>query len=82
MARTLSADWQRVYAHPIYYLETFIDPQRFRGTCYRAANWKVLGVTTGRGKDDRAHKANRPIKEVLGYPLVKDFRQRLSLLAA
>jgi Domain of unknown function (DUF4338) len=80
MARTLSADWQRVYAHPIYYLETFIDPQRFRGTCYRAANWKVLGVTTGRGKDDRAHKANRPIKEVLGYPLVKDFRHRLSRL--
>src|SRR5450631_1016996 len=63
-----------------FYLETFIDPQRFRGTCYRAANWKVLGVTTGRGKDDRAHKANRPIKEVLGYPLVKDFRQRLSRL--
>jgi hypothetical protein len=82
MARTLSSDWQRLYGHPIYYLETFIDPQRFRGTCYRAANWKVLGVTTGRGKDDRAHKANRPIKEVLGYPLVKDFRQRLSLLAA
>jgi hypothetical protein len=80
MARMLSADWQRVYAHPIYYLETFIDPQRFRGTCYRAANWKVLGVRTGRGKDDRAHKANRPIKEVLGYPLVKDFRERLSQL--
>jgi hypothetical protein len=80
MARMLSADWQRVYAHPIYYLETFIDPQRFRGTCYRAANWKVLGVTTGRGKDDLTHKANRPIKEVLGYPLVKDFRQRLSRL--
>jgi len=78
MARTLSADWQRVYGHPIYYLETFIDPQRFRGTCYRAANWKVLGVTTGRGKDDLAHKANRPIKEVLGYPLVKDFRQLLA----
>jgi hypothetical protein len=80
MARMLSADWQRVYAHPIYYLETFIDPQRFRGTCYRAANWKVLGVTTGRGKDDLTHKANRPIKEVLGYPLVKDFRERLSQL--
>jgi hypothetical protein len=54
MAQTLSADWQRVYAHPIYYLETFIDPQRFAGTCYRAANWRVLGVTTGRGKDDLA----------------------------
>ena len=82
MARTLSGDWQRVYGHPIYFLESFIDPQRFRGTCYLAANWKVLGVTTGRGKDDQTHKANRPIKEVLGYPLIKDFRQRLSLLAA
>ena len=82
MARTLSADWQRVYAHPIYFVETFIDPQRFAGTCYRAANWTVLGQTTGRGKDDLAHKANRSIKEVLGYPLIKDFRKRLSQLAA
>lgn len=80
MARTLCADWQRLYAHPIYFVETFIDPQRFRGTCYRAANWIPIGVTTGRGKDDHTHRANRPIKEVLGYPLVKDFRQRLSRL--
>jgi hypothetical protein len=82
MARRLSADWQALYAHPIYFIETFIDPQRFRGTCYRAANWKVLGQTTGRGKDDQAHKANRSIKQVLGYPLVKDFRQRLSQVHA
>jgi hypothetical protein len=82
MARRLSADWQALYAHPIYFIETFIDPQRFRGTCYRAANWKVLGETTGRGKDDQAHKANRSIKQVLGYPLVKDFRQRLSQVHA
>ena len=74
----LSADWQAVYAHPIYFVETFIDPQRFRGTCYRAANWTLLGHTTGRGKDDQAHRANRSIKQVLGYALVKDFRQRLS----
>ena len=80
MGRTLSVDWQRVYAHPIYFVETFIDPQRFAGTCYRAANWTVLGQTTGRGKDDQAHKANRSIKQVLGYPLVKDFRKRLSQL--
>ena len=51
MARVLSADWQRLYGHPIYFLETFVDPQRFRGTCYRAANWVHLGRTTGRGKD-------------------------------
>ena len=82
MARVVSADWQRLYGHPIYWLETFIDPQRFAGTCYRAANWIELGVTTGRGKDDLTHRANRSIKQVLGYALVKDFRQRLSQLAA
>ena len=78
MARLLSDDWERVYGHPIQYLETFVDPQRFRGTCYRAANWIVLGRTTGRGKDDHTNKPNRPIKEVLGYPLSKNFRQLLS----
>lgn len=80
MARVLSLDWQRVYEHPIYYLETFIDPQRFRGTCYRAANWIYLGDTTGRGKDAPTKKPNRPIKQVLGYPLTQDFRQRLTEL--
>ena len=51
VARGISEDWQRVYQHPIYLLETFIDPARFGGTCYRAANWRYLGLTTGRGKD-------------------------------
>jgi hypothetical protein len=82
MTRMLSAEWERVYSHPIYFVETFIDPQRFRGTCYRAANWKILGETTGRGKDAPTRQVNRSIKEVLGYPLVKDFRQRLSQLVA
>ena len=77
MARQLSADWERLYGHPLYYLETFVDPQRFRGTCYRAANWIVLGRTTGRGKDDRTKRPNRPVKEVLGYPLRPDFRRLL-----
>lgn len=78
VARRLSGDWQKVYGHPLYFLETFIDPQRFRGTCYRAANWIVLGSTTGRGKDDIHHRGpNRPIKQVLGYPLCPDFRRRL-----
>ena len=78
MARQLSADWQRMYGHPIYFLETFIDPQRFRGTCYRAANWTVMGLTTGRGKDAPTAQVNRSIKEILGLALVKDFRERLS----
>jgi hypothetical protein len=81
MARELSNDWQRVYGHPIYFLETFVDPQRFRGTCYRAANWIRMGETKGLGKDATSgSKPNRPIKEILGYPLVKDFRQRLAQL--
>jgi hypothetical protein len=78
MARRLSADWQQLYAHPIYFVETFIDPQRFAGTCYRAANWTVMGQTTGRGKAAPTRAVNRSIKQVLGYALVKDFRQRLS----
>jgi hypothetical protein len=78
MARVLARDWERIYGHPIYFLETFIDPERFRGTSYRAANWVSLGLTTGRGKDDQTHNANRPLKEILGYPLLKSFRQRLS----
>lgn len=77
MARLLAEDWNHTYGHPVHYLETFVDPERFRGTCYRAANWKVLGRTTGRGKDDQTKKPNRSIKEVLGYPLTQDFRQRL-----
>jgi len=81
IARRLSGDWQHLYGHPILFLETFVDPQRFRGTCYRAANWVHLGVTTGRGKDAPTHQANRSIKNVLGLPLVKDFRQRLCEVA-
>jgi hypothetical protein len=78
MARRIAADWERLYGHPIYFLETFVDPERYRGTCYRAANWVVMGRTTGRGKNDQTHRLNRSIKEVLGYPLVKDFRARLA----
>lgn len=78
MARVLACDWERLYSHPIYFLETFIDPQRHPGTCYRAANWIRLGYTTGRGKDAPTSTPNRSIKEVLGYPLRADFRQRLS----
>jgi hypothetical protein len=78
MARQLPRDWERIYGHPLYFLETFVDSDRFRGTCYRAANWIVLGRTTGRGKDDQTHRPNRSIKEVLGYPLDASFRRRLS----
>ena len=78
LARTLAGDWQQLYGHPVVFLETFVDPQRFRGTCYRAANWVYLGHTTGRGKDDQTHQPNRPVKEVLGYALTPRFRTLLS----
>lgn len=77
MAKLLSADWERVYGHPIYYLETFVDPARFRGTCYRAANWACLGLTKGLGKDSTSPIPTRSKKQVLGYPLNKRFRELL-----
>jgi Druantia protein DruA len=80
MAARISADWQRIYGHPIYFLETFVDPERFRGTCYRAANWALLGRTTGRGKQSNSYVPNRSIKDVLGYPLTPKFRELLGQL--
>jgi hypothetical protein len=77
MAARVGDDWQQMYGHPIYFLETFVDPARFRGTCYRAANWVLLGKTTGRGKQCNSYVPNRSIKEVLGYPLTKRFRELL-----
>jgi hypothetical protein len=82
IAGRLSSDWERAYGHPIYFLETFVDPERFRGICYRAANWVLLGRTTGRGKDDQTNRPNRSIKEVLGYPLTPRFRQLLQRVEA
>jgi hypothetical protein len=77
MARQLPADWQGTYGHPVYFLETFVDPARHRGTCYRAANWIVLGETFGRGHRCPTMQPNRSVKLVLGYPLVPRFRELL-----
>jgi hypothetical protein len=75
--KVLTQDWQKVYHHPIYWIETIIDSSRFKGSSYRAANWIWLGKTTGRGIYDQTNRVNRPIKDVYGYPLVRDFRARL-----
>ncbi len=80
MARELPRDWEAFYEHPVYFLETFVDLERFKGTCYRAANWVLMGRTTGRGKDDQTKRVNRSIKEILGYPTVKRFREVMSQL--
>jgi hypothetical protein len=78
IAKQVSEDWKEIYNHPIHFLETFVDTERFSGTCYKAANWIYLGKTTGRGKDDQTHKPNRSIKAVWGYPLSKNFRSLMS----
>jgi hypothetical protein len=77
MAKILQRDWEQIYNHTLCYLETFVDQQRFKGTSYLAANWIYLGQTTGRGKNDQTGRANRSLKAVMGYPLTRDFRQRL-----
>jgi hypothetical protein len=77
MARELPNDWERLYGHPVWYLETFINPDRNRGTCYLAANWTKLGRTTGRGNNAPTKKPRVPVKEILGYPLSKRFRDIL-----
>ena len=81
MAARISEEWEQMYGHPIYFLETFVDPERFRGTCYRAANWVLLGNTTGRGKQSNSYVPNRSIKQILGYPLTKQFRELLGRVA-
>ncbi len=77
MVRALAGMWEEAYHHPVWFAETFVDPTRFRGTCYRAANWRLLGTTTGRGKDDQTGKPNRSRKQVLGLPLTRRFRRLL-----
>jgi hypothetical protein len=77
ISKTISEDWQKIYHHPIFWLETFIDTERFTGTCYRAANWILLGLTSGRGKYNKTHKQLTSIKAMYGYPLVRNYLDRL-----
>ena len=77
LARRVRADWQAKYGHPVHALETFVDRDRFRGTCYRAANWVRLGETRGRTRNDRARCLRAPVKDVYLLPLVADFRREL-----
>jgi hypothetical protein len=78
VARRIGADWQSRFAHPLWLLETFVDPQRFAGTVYRAANWTELGFTRGfrRTREGYSSEAQAP-KRVFAYPLVADARARL-----
>lgn len=77
IAKTISGDWQTLYNHPIYWLETFVDTEKFAGTCYRAANWTFLGLTSGRGTRNKSQKQLTSIKAMYGYPLARNSLDKL-----
>lgn len=77
IARRLSDDWQALYYHPIVLLESFVDIERFRGTCYRAANWIRVGRAAGRGTKSKTGDPAASIKELWVYPLDRNFRRKL-----
>jgi len=79
--RRVSLDWQSVYNHPVLFLETFVDTERFQGTSYKADNWISVGKTTGRGKLSTSSKPTLSKKAVYVYPLTKNFRDRLNTQA-
>lgn len=77
VAKRVPQDWQTRYGYSPVLLETFVDITRYKGTCYRAANWLRVGQTQGRGKLDRQHRSPLPVKDVFLYSLDKAFRQIL-----
>jgi len=76
--KRLQADWPRRYGVELLVVETLVDRERYRGHCYRAANFVELGETSGRGRMDREHvRHGASVKTVLVYPMVRDARRRL-----
>lgn len=78
-ARVMADDWEEAYGVRPALLETFVERERYDGTCYLAANWIEVGTTAGRGRMDRHKKAAQPPKRCLVYPLARDFRKRLGV---
>lgn len=76
--RQLCADWRAKYGHPIHLVETFVDRARFRGTCYRATSWQLVGQTRGRSRQDRFTTLRVPVKDIYVYPLLPQFREPLA----
>ena len=75
--RRVRADWQRKYDLAPCLAETFVEQERFTGSCYRAANWLRVGQTCGRSRHDRHHTVQVPVKDIYLYPLCHDFKERL-----
>ena len=76
-AKRIVTDWRIRYGFEPVLLETFVDTERFTGTCYKASNWHCVGTTQGRGKLDTHHEHKLPVKSVWLYPLDKDFTRWL-----
>lgn len=77
VAKTLREDWFREYNYYPALLESFVEVNRYRGTCYRASNWESVGFTKGRGRQDREKLKELSIKEIFLYPLGKEWRSAL-----
>lgn len=77
VARRMAKDWQAKYGHRVVLLETFVERDRFSGTCYRAANWQALGSTQGQSRQDRQRTLQVPVKDLYLYPLRADARKAL-----
>lgn len=75
--RRLAVDWRVQRGQGLWLVETFVERTRFAGTCYRAANWRAVGPTQGRTRNDRQRQIQSPVKDVYLLPLVADFRRRL-----
>ena len=77
VSRRIGDDWQKRYNYRPVMLETFVEKHRFAGTCYKAANWRWVGTTQGRGKKDRLMEFKLSVKEIFLYPLAENFRSLL-----
>jgi hypothetical protein len=77
ISRRIRADWNVKYGHPVHLLETFVERERFLGTCYKAANWMCVGSTTGRSRQDRYNTLVVPVKDIYLYPLIPRFKEAL-----
>ncbi|MCP4753345.1 MAG: DUF4338 domain-containing protein, partial [Proteobacteria bacterium] len=76
--RRLNDDWSDKYGHSIHLVETFVDRSRFKGTCYKAANWILVGRTKGRSRQDRYNTMKVPVKDIYLYPLTTGFKEKLA----
>jgi hypothetical protein len=78
--RHLRVDWLAHHGKPLWLVESFVERDRFGGTCYRAANWLKVGQTQGRTRNDRWHRGQAPLKDIYLWPVAGQFRQRCCAL--